>query len=168
MTQAKTTARYAEGTQVEVPKTRAELEALLVKHGSTQSLTGSDHTNRSGFVAFVMHGRHYRLNVPPPPPPERQRGRRAFIKAKAPEQLERERWRALLLIVKAKLEIIRAGMATVEQEFLANTVLPDGSLVGDNLELALASMYASGKMLPLLPQFPALPPGRVEHGELED
>jgi hypothetical protein len=174
MTQAKTAARYAEGTQVEVPKTRGEIEGLFVKHGATQSLTGADHANRSGFVAFVMKGRHYRLNVPPAPAPEPQRGRRGFVKAKAPEQLERERWRALLLIVKAKLEIIRAGMATVEQEFLANTVLPDGSLVGDSLGPALDQMYATGKMLPLLPGFPALPPGialrsdRVQEGELED
>lgn len=168
MTQAKTAARYAEGTQVEVPKTRGEIESLLVKHGATQSFTGSDHAARSGFVMFVIGGRHYRLNVPPAPQPEPQRRRAGFVKAKAPEQIERERWRALLLIVKAKLEIVRAGMGTVEREFLADTMLPDGSVLGDSIEPTLASMYTTGKMMPLLPQFPALTQGRVQQGELED
>lgn len=40
------------------------------------------------------------------------------------EQETRQRWRALSLTVKAKLEAVECGITTLEQEFLAFVVLP--------------------------------------------
>lgn len=49
----------------------------------------------------------------------------------AHEQADRQRWRALLLVIKAKLEAVESGIAIFEQEFLAFVVLADGRTVGD-------------------------------------
>jgi hypothetical protein len=68
-----------------------------------------------------------------------------------PDQVEREQWRALLLILKAKLEFIASGHTTPEREFLAFTVLPSGAIVGDELEPRLAEAYATGEVRALLP-----------------
>jgi hypothetical protein len=67
------------------------------------------------------------------------------------EQVEREHWRALLLLVKAKLEFVAGGLSTVEREFLAHVVLPNGSTVGDEIAPRLEQAYATGSVPLLLP-----------------
>jgi hypothetical protein len=47
------------------------------------------------------------------------------------EQEQRSRWRALQLVVKAKLEAVECGISTMEQEFLAFIVLPTKVTLGD-------------------------------------
>lgn len=59
--------------------------------------------------------------------------RRQAHAAESLAQVKRQRWRALLLVVKAKLEAIEAGISTLEHEFLANVVLPGGSTIGAEL-----------------------------------
>jgi hypothetical protein len=39
------------------------------------------------------------------------------------EQAVRQRWRALVLVIKAKLEAVESGITSFEDEFLAHTVL---------------------------------------------
>ena len=66
------------------------------------------------------------------------------------EQACRQRWRALLLIIRAKLEAVESGITTLETEFLANMVLPDGGTVGDWLEPQIHQAYTTGRMPPML------------------
>ena len=66
------------------------------------------------------------------------------------EQACRQRWRALPLIIKAKLEAVESGITTLESEFLANIVLPDGGTVGQWLTPQVAEAYATGRMPPML------------------
>jgi hypothetical protein len=40
------------------------------------------------------------------------------------DQAYRERWRWLVLLTKAKLEIVRVGVSTCEREFFADLLLP--------------------------------------------
>ncbi len=47
------------------------------------------------------------------------------------DQACRQQWQALLLVVKAKLEAVAAGISTLEAEFLANIVLPDNNTAGE-------------------------------------
>lgn len=121
-------------------KTRGEIEGLLTRHGAAQILSGIDHQRRSGFVGFTMEGRQFR--IPLLPREDRNRNR---------EQVEREQWRALLLLIKGKLEYIAAGMTTAETEFLAHVVLPGGSTVGAELAPRLAHVYSTGDVVALLP-----------------
>lgn len=132
--------RYAAGTSVDVTKSRMEVEVLLTKHGSSQVLLGSDSAKRSGFVGFTIGGRQYRLSVPP-----RESNTRNA------DQIDRERWRALVLLLKAKLEVVASGMVPMEQEFLAYIVLPNGSTVGAEIMPRIAESYETGNMPNLLP-----------------
>ena len=67
------------------------------------------------------------------------------------EQACRSRWRALYLIIKAKLEAIEAGISTVEREFFYDVVLPDGRTAGEFLAPQIEAAYETGEMPPLLP-----------------
>jgi hypothetical protein len=132
--------RYAQGTDVPTSKTRGEIEALLLRHGAAQILSGFDRASRGGFVGFTLHGRQYRIPIV-----------RREDRNRDAEQVEREQWRALLLLVKAKLEFVAGGLSTVESEFLAHVVLPNGSTVGDELAPRLEQAYATGTVPLLLP-----------------
>ncbi len=143
--------RFAEGTEVPVSKTRQDIETMLNRHGAQNCMSGSDFQNRAGFVAFTLERRQIRFQLHPYQPTPRPQGGGA---PKQPEQWEREMWRALLLMIKAKLEAVRSGVVTVESEFLANIVLPNGKLLGEAIAPQIDEMYESGAMPALLSGFP--------------
>jgi hypothetical protein len=66
------------------------------------------------------------------------------------EQACRQRWRALALCIKAKLEAVAAGITTFEDEFMAHIVMPDGMTVGQHIRPKIESAYSSQAMVPLL------------------
>jgi len=66
------------------------------------------------------------------------------------EQNVRQRWRALLLSIKAKLEAVDAGISTIEQEFLPFVVMPDGRTFSDHVLPQIESIASTGKMPKLL------------------
>lgn len=131
--------RYAEGTKVDVGKSRMEIESLLLRGGAQQIVIGFDVAQR-GFVHFTLDGRQYRMLLP-----QRAAKRNAA-------QVDRENWRTLVLFVKGKLEAIASELVTAEQELLAWLVLPNGKTLGAEIEPAIAQIYESGKMVPLLPE----------------
>jgi hypothetical protein len=61
------------------------------------------------------------------------------------------RWRALCLVIKAKLEAVQSGISEFEDEFLANIVLPTGETVLSSIRPRIAEMYKTGNTIPLLP-----------------
>ena len=69
------------------------------------------------------------------------------------QQACRQRWRALALVIKAKLEAVETGIATFEQEFLAYIVLPNGQSVGDTAIPAIEAAAAGKDLPPLLGNF---------------
>lgn len=151
------TTRYAAETKVPVERSQNELVTLLKKHGATAHAFGVE--DGVARVMFQLGGRRVRfeLSVPNPdhflsdiPRNIRHAHRRDWLNRKA-EQAERQRWRALVLVCKAKLELIAEGMGTVETEFMANIVLPNNQLVGEWLAPQIESAYANKKMPPLLP-----------------
>jgi len=79
----------------------------------------------------------------------RERSNRA--QQEAHDQACRQRWRALLLVIKAKLEAVTAGISTIETEFLANIVLPDNTTAGEWMLPQIDRAYRTGEMPPLLP-----------------
>lgn len=132
--------RYAQDTKVQVGASQDELRTLLRKAGAGGiSLTDDPETKRI-VVVFKIEGRFIKLRASTERPSRRC----------APEQLEREAWRSLVLRVKAKLDVIAAGDSTFEEEFLANIMLPSGDTVGDDVLPKIAHAYQSGTMPPLL------------------
>jgi hypothetical protein len=113
-------------------------------HGATQRGMFEEATR--GIVMFKMQGRQFRISVKLPSVAQARNPRE---RAKL-EQETRAAWRRVLLITKAKLEIA-LDSGSLESEFLANVLLPDGRTVHEALEPQLAKSYADGQMPPLLP-----------------
>jgi hypothetical protein len=152
---------YAADTSVPVSRSRAELEDTITKYGATGFMSGWDRAGRSAFVYFVMCGRHVYFRLPMPYPDDKQfwqtpsRGtKRSTEQArKAYDQECRRRWRALVLVIKAKLEAVETGIVEFEDEFMAHIRLPDGSTVGERMKPQIASAYEDGDMPLGLPDY---------------
>lgn len=113
--------RFALKTKVPVVQTRNEIERLVEQHGADQFVYFS-HAARSAIIGFRIAGRSMRITLPLPGDEFQEDQRR---------QVERQMWRVLLLVVKAKLEAVAGGVSTIEQEFLAWMVTGDGRTVGE-------------------------------------
>ena len=123
---------YAARTEVPAEKTRAEIEVLLRgEHGAR--IVTMDEPDEI-VVAWVAWGRWYKITV---------------VLQGEPSVQER----ALLLVIKAKLEAVHQGISTLEREFLADTIMPDGQTVAEWAEPQLAKAYESGQMPKLLPDY---------------
>jgi hypothetical protein len=133
--------RYAEGTSVEVASSRQEIERLVTKHGATAFMSAWQADRY--VVIFEMRGKRLRFDVPAPDP-------KKYRDDKKWKAEERRRWRALLLILKAKLEIVASGDADFESEFLSQIALPNGNTVGSMVLPQLEAMLRGEKMPPLL------------------
>lgn len=144
--------RYAAETSVSTGKSRDEIERTLRRYGA--EAFGYISEAKAAVVMFRMAGRHIKFVLPLPDPaarefthtPSKAQARTADAAEAAWEQACRQRWRALALVIKAKLEAVEAGITTVEDEFLAHTVLPDGSTVGEWAKPQIALTYQSGDM----------------------
>lgn len=147
--------KYAENTEVSADKSRAEIERTLQRYGADGFMYGWEGT--SALVAFRMNNRHIRFVLQMPEKsafamtPTHRYSRTPEQQLAAWEKATRQRWRALALAVKAKLEAVEAGIATFEQEFLAHVVLPDGKTVGEWIKPQVEQAYVTGKMPALLP-----------------
>ena len=150
-------ARYAEATSVPSDRSRIEIERTLRRYGADAFMYFTDKDRAA--IAFRAQGRHIRFLLPTPNPAAAEftrtpaRGNRRSPEAahEAWEQAIRQRWRALALVIKAKLEAVEAGIAVFEDEFMANIVLPDGRTVGEFMRPQIESAYQSGHMPPMLP-----------------
>jgi hypothetical protein len=147
---------YAIGTEVSIEKSQAEITALLVKAGAQQRLVGADDAKAEAYVLFRLADRHIRLTLPLPNPDEVRLARKPRGttyqegKRRAWDQKCRERWRAMLLLIRAKLEAVELGVSTIEREFLADIYLPDGRRVGETIGPELAAAYERGVQPQLL------------------
>ena len=158
---------YAARTEVPASKSRDEIERTLTRYGADQFMYGWD-ADRA-LVQFRMPVqapagepafRQVRFLIPMPDKAEKRfthhsRGKRTPAAAeKEWEQAARQKWRALALVVKAKLEAVEAGISEFETEFLGHVVMPDGRTVAEHTRPVIAESYATGAPRQLL-----LPPG---------
>ena len=141
--------KYAAGTNVPVEKSHIAVQKLLKQYGATNSAYGEQ--EETAAILFTMKGRRYRIQLAYPPLSQFQHtGQVRRTQAQAQEAREKEirrLWRALYMVVKAKLEAAQSGIVTLEQEFLAHTVLGNNQTVGEWIEPQLET----GK-IPLLPE----------------
>jgi len=127
---------FAESTSVSPERTKAEIESTLRRYGCDQFLSGW--AEGKAFIAFRSNGRNVRFVLTLPDPQDRRfrltpTGKRRGDAATnlEYEQSTRSRWRALLLVIKAKLESVQAGVEVFEEAFLAQIVVPGtGTTVG--------------------------------------
>ena len=148
---------YAEKTSVSVAKTKADIEDLIQKAGAGQFVSGFK--ENMAVIGFTLDNRQIRFILPLPDKqdktfwytPERHSKRTEQQAYTAWEQACRSRWRALYLIIKAKLEAVESGISTIEREFFYDVVLPDGRTIGEFMAPQIETAYKTGEMPPLLP-----------------
>ncbi|MEM9074467.1 MAG: hypothetical protein AAGE52_38590, partial [Myxococcota bacterium] len=116
--------RYAENTSVTVERSRAEIERILQRYGCREFAYRS--TGELAQIAFKLNDRMIRFELHLPDPnsdeftrtPSRRTKRNEAAAYKAWEQACRQRWRALMLVIKAKLEAVETGITSFDVEFL--------------------------------------------------
>lgn len=149
---------FAEGTSVPIEKSRTEIESLLRKYGAEQFVSGW--SDKDAKIQFRASGRYIRFTLNMPSPDEKrfthqsqyEWRKRSDQSARAMyEQEVRRLWRALLLVIKAKLESVDSKIATFENEFMANIIMPDGKTVAEHAGPMIEAAYQSGKVQALLP-----------------
>lgn len=147
---------YAEGTSVPVERSKAEIERLLAQAGAESVMSGT--MPGKAVIAFELHDRRIRFDLPLPAKEQfAQRRVRGYMRRATPEQQAtaweaacRQRWRGLLLVIKAKLESSASGIETLEEAFLAQIVVAGGATVGSQLIPRLAEACRTGNLPPLL------------------
>jgi hypothetical protein len=166
--------RYARETTVPVERSRAEIEETVRRYEATKFTSGWDEDHNSAMVMFHIRGFYIRFTIPMPDPNDRsithvtRRGqlckRTDRQRADEYEQQTRQRWRALLLAIKGKLEAVECKISTIEAEFLAHIVMPDDRLVGEWLAQEALPSIIAGRM----PQLGYTPqPGRGDVIDVE-
>lgn len=148
---------YAEGTSVPIERSKAEIESMLIKYGADQFVSGWG--EKEARIQFRAKGRYVRFVLPIPVKTEKRFTHQARYDWKPRTQGEamkaweaelRRLWRALALVVKAKLEAVQSGIVGFEDEFMAHIVMPDGKTVAEHARPMIEQAYTSGQVVPLL------------------
>jgi hypothetical protein len=136
-------AKYAEGTSVPVERSQAEINKALSRFGADQLAYASSTEPPAVLVGFRAKGRLIRFHLPMPNGKEFHGTELQIEKLFQAEC--RRRWRALLLVMKAKLEAVDSGITTFEQEFYAHTILPGGMTVYETTNKLVTKSLTEGK-----------------------
>lgn len=123
---------YGEFTKVPFDRTVSEIQAMLRKRGAGQIFYGEDGDRFA--IQFSLADRMIRFQLSLGDRPGKP----------ASEQRRKQRARALMLVIKAKLESVDAEIETIEQAFLANVVMSDGLTVYERVSPQMAVEYQTG------------------------
>jgi len=130
--------RYASKTTVSPERSRMQIEKTLNQYGANGFAYMS--SGMAAIIAFEMNGKKIMFKLPLPQNDD-------YRTLKQLEQAQRQRWRALLLSIKSKLETVSSGITTFEQEFVAHFVLKGDVTIGEKI----ANQINSGEIVLALP-----------------
>ncbi|HET9613733.1 MAG TPA: hypothetical protein VFP22_02880 [Candidatus Limnocylindrales bacterium] len=135
--------RYAEGTKVAVESSQGELAGILTKHGVKKQ--GWMREEDKDTLFFELGGCQYRLDIKKPTMADvRKLYPNAYDYAAKLDAEWRRRWRANVLLLKAKLEFIEGGDTTLDQELLPYRVLKDGRTLLEAIAAESLPMLEAG------------------------
>jgi hypothetical protein len=125
--------RYAQYTKVPVAQSIGHIEKELNRYGADGFTYGWDEGR--AMIGFRFQGRMVKFLIDLP----------------ETEQGQRQIWRAMLLMVKSKLECIETGIETFEEAFLAHIVVPGrGATFGQLMIPELTRAIETGDLPKLL------------------
>ena len=147
--------KFADRTSVAVEKSKAQIEALVMRLGAQEYATHNAPDLQA--IGFRINNLRVRFDLPIVPVKDYKRykhgnhyrdrtERQAWD---AWDQELRRRWRALLLVIKAKIEAIDTGITSFEQEFLPFIVLAGGKTIAETVIPQLEDRTKGN--IPLLP-----------------
>jgi len=136
---------YAANTSVPIGRSQDEIKKVLTKYGATSFAFAEGQGN--AMIMFDLQNRRICFKIKMPQPPSKNATASSI---KTYEQLCRSKWRSLVLCIKAKLESVNAEISTLEQEFMAHIVMPNGQVFGEWAIPQIESSYKSREMPPLL------------------
>ena len=146
--------QYAKNTNVSSELSRLEIEKILIRYGAENFAYAS--ANGMSLIGFTMNERQIKFILPLPKREEfaltpTGRTRTENSQYEAWEQACRQRWRALKLVIQAKLEAVECGISVFDDEFMANIVLPNGGTVGEFMRPQISEAYRISAPPHLLP-----------------
>jgi hypothetical protein len=145
---------YAEKTSISFERSIGEIIGMVRGKGASQ-IAQMDQGNLF-VLAFDLDGRQIRFSIPLLVMADMplKDGRNSTIppsrRVEMAEQARRQKGRALMLVIKAKLESIESKVETLEEAFLANVVLADNRTVYERTHDIIAIEYETGKVQPLM------------------
>lgn len=124
--------RYAEGTSVPVDRSRGEITGILTEHGCQRVAWATEPA--ADTLQFELSGHQYRFVIARPTLEDLRAqyladGRDWSRVMDPPAKVDaewRRRWRAHVLLLKAKLEFVAGGDTTLEREFMPALVVAGG------------------------------------------
>jgi phospholipase/lecithinase/hemolysin len=152
--------QYASSTDVSSDKSQQEIQRTLRRYGATRFMMGWSEDR--AMIGFVIRQRQVRFLLPMPDPqarefthtPSKGLARSPAQREAEYEQAVRQRWRALNLVIKAKLEAVEAGIVDFDTEFLGQIVLPNNQTVAETVVPRMQEQLEGGS-LELLPALEA-------------
>lgn len=139
---------YAEATSVALEKSISEIVAMVRKAGAEQ--IGQMEEPDQFTIGFKLGERliKFRVGFPSLDEMPLRNGRNQALdnhqRRELLEQRKRQKGRALMLVIKAKLESVESGIETLEEAFLANVVMSDGATVYERMAEPIALEYDKG------------------------
>ena len=147
--------RYAQNTEVSIERSEAEIKKILQRYGAWEIVTAWRITG--AMIGFRYHNRAIKFELPLPNRKDKEfcqtpngRDRCESAARAAWEQACRQRWRALKMVIHAKLEAVKDGITTFDDEFLAHIIMPNGCTIGQALVPKLDSLANSKQVVGLL------------------
>lgn len=148
--------KYAEHTKSNVDASRNDIEKTLKRYGAKSFAYATMDTK--ALIMFEFNGKRIRFILNLPDMNERRfthtpsRGTRRSVETQMQEweQACRQKWRALLLVIKAKLEAVDSGIAIFEEEFMANIMLPNNQTVGEFILPQVDKCYLTNQLPPMI------------------
>ncbi len=147
--------KYAQNTTVSPEKSRAEIQRIIQRYGAEKFAYAED--SDQAMIVFQVHGRRVKFTLALPDVNDEEFTTTAAgyttsdaANTRKWEQSTRQRWRALALCIKAKLESVQSEIVTFDEEFLAHIVLPSGETMGERYVPDLDRYITSGQLPPLL------------------
>ena len=129
--------RFAANTTVPAERTQIEIKQAVMRYGADEF--GVMESAARAAIQFRVKGLTVRIDVP-----------LGDITA----QEVRQRWRALLLAIRAKLEAVESQISTLETEFMPFVVMPGGLTIGQHLLPRITQVAESGEIPKMLPAPP--------------
>lgn len=142
---------YAQNTSVSIERSQEHIKETLRRYEADRF--GIMEERDQALVEFTVRGLTVQMTVPMPDRHSTEFTRTPTGKDRAPNQAYqayqqacRQRWRALLLAIKAKLEAVDAGISSIETEFMPFILMGDGRTVGQHLLPRLREAADNGQM----------------------